>query len=53
MVVDSLVSPGCVIKGYVENSILPPGVLVDERAEVWNSVLMSKAFIGYYSVVDT
>jgi glucose-1-phosphate adenylyltransferase len=53
MVVNSLVSPGCVIKGYVENSILSPGVLVDERAEVWNSLLMSNAFIGYRSVVDT
>jgi glucose-1-phosphate adenylyltransferase len=53
MVVNSLVSPGCVIKGYVENSILSPGVLVDERAEVWNSVLMASACIGYHSVVDT
>jgi glucose-1-phosphate adenylyltransferase len=52
-VVNSLVSPGCVIKGYVENSILSPGVLVDERAEVWKSVVMSNAFIGYHSVVDT
>jgi len=53
MVVDSLVSPGCVIKGYVKDSILSPRVLVDERAEVWNSLLMSNAFIGYHSVVDT
>jgi glucose-1-phosphate adenylyltransferase len=53
MVVNSLISPGCVIKGYVENSILSPGVLIDERAEVWNSVLMANAFIGYRSVVDT
>jgi glucose-1-phosphate adenylyltransferase len=53
MVVNSLVSPGCVIKGYVENSILSPGVWVDEQAEVWNSVLMPNAFIGCHSVVDT
>jgi glucose-1-phosphate adenylyltransferase len=53
MVVNSLVSPGCVIKGYVENSILSPGVWVDAQAEVWNSVLMSNTFIGYHSVVDT
>jgi glucose-1-phosphate adenylyltransferase len=52
-VVNSLVSPGCVIKGYVKDSILSPGVVVDERAEVWNSLLMSNAFIGYHSVVDT
>jgi len=53
MVVNSLVSPGCVIKGYVENSILSPGVWVDAQAEVWNSVLMPNTFIGYHSVVDT
>jgi glucose-1-phosphate adenylyltransferase len=53
MVVNSLVSPGCVIKGYVKDSILSPGVWVDERAEVWKSVVMSNAFIGYHSVVDT
>jgi glucose-1-phosphate adenylyltransferase len=52
-VVNSLVSPGCVIKGYVENSILSPGVWVDEQAEVRNSVLMRNTFIGYHSVVDT
>lgn len=53
VVVNSLVSPGCVIKGYVKDSILSPGVLVDERAEVWNSLLMSNVFVGYHSVVDT
>jgi glucose-1-phosphate adenylyltransferase len=53
VVVNSLVSPGCVIKGYVKDSILSPGVCVDERAEVWNSVVLSNAFIGYHSVADT
>jgi glucose-1-phosphate adenylyltransferase len=53
LVVNSLVSPGCVIKGYVKDSILSPGVWVDERAEVWKSVVMSNAFIGYHSVVDS
>jgi glucose-1-phosphate adenylyltransferase len=52
-VVNSLISPGCVIEGYVENSILSPGVWVDERAEVWNSVLMQNSFVGYHIVVDT
>lgn len=52
-VINSLVSPGCVIKGRVENSILSPGVWVDEQAEVWNSVLMPNVFVGYHSVVDT
>lgn len=53
MVVNSLVSPGCVVKGYVENSILSPGVVVDERAEIWSSVLMADVFVGRRSVVDT
>jgi glucose-1-phosphate adenylyltransferase len=53
MVVNSLLSPGCVIKGRVENSILSPGVWVDEQAEVRNSILMSNVFVGYHSVVDT
>jgi glucose-1-phosphate adenylyltransferase len=53
LVINSLISPGCVIKGHVENSILSPGVWVDERAEVWKSVVMSDASIGYGSVVDS
>jgi glucose-1-phosphate adenylyltransferase len=53
LVVNSLISPGCVVKGYVKDSILSPGVWVDERAEVWRSVVMSDTFIGYHSVVDS
>jgi glucose-1-phosphate adenylyltransferase len=49
---NSLVSPGCVIKGRVENSILSPGVWVEEKAEVRNSIVMANCFIGYHSVVD-
>ncbi len=51
--VNSLLSPGCVIKGRVENSILSPGVYIDEQAQVRNSVLMPNVFVGYHSVVDT
>jgi glucose-1-phosphate adenylyltransferase len=53
MVINSLISPGCVVKGYVKNSILSPGVWVDERAEVWKSVVMANAFIGYHSMIDS
>jgi glucose-1-phosphate adenylyltransferase len=53
VVINSLISPGCVIKGHVKNSVLSPGVWVDEEAEVWRSVLMSNAFIGYHSIVDS
>jgi glucose-1-phosphate adenylyltransferase len=53
VVINSLISPGCVIKGHVKNSVLSPGVWVDEEAEVWRSVVMSNAFIGYHSIVDS
>jgi glucose-1-phosphate adenylyltransferase len=53
VVVNSLLSPGCVIKGRVENSILSPGVWVDEQAEVRDSILMPNVSVGYHSVVDT
>jgi glucose-1-phosphate adenylyltransferase len=52
-IVNSIISPGCVIKGYVENSILSPGVFVDEQAEVINSVVMDNTHIGFHSIVDT
>ncbi len=51
-IVNSLVSPGCVVRGDVENSVLSPGVWVDERAVVRNSVVMGNTFIGRDSVVE-
>ena len=52
-VVNSLISPGCVIKGYVENSILSPGVQVEEHAVITNSIVMANTHVGYHSVVNT
>lgn len=49
---NSIIGPGCVIKGQVENSVLSPGVWVDSQAVVRNSVLMARAFVGSRSVVD-
>ena len=49
---NSLISPGCVIRGCVENSILSPRVCVDEQAVVRNSVIMENTYIGYQSIVD-
>jgi glucose-1-phosphate adenylyltransferase len=51
-VYNSIVSPGCVIKGRVENSVLSPGVWVDEQAVVRNSLLMENATVGFHSVVE-
>jgi glucose-1-phosphate adenylyltransferase len=50
---NSIISPGCVIKGKVENSILSPGVQVAEQAVVKNSIIMSNVSIGLHSVVDS
>ena len=51
-VTDSVISPGCIIRGRVENSVLSPGVRVDEGAFVRDSVIMGNVFIGRDSVVD-
>jgi len=53
VVENSIISPGCVIKGRVENSILSPGVKVDECAVVKNSILMSNVSVGLHSMVDS
>ena len=53
VVENSIISPGCVIKGRVENSILSPGVKVDECAVVKNSILMSNVSVGLHSVIDS
>jgi glucose-1-phosphate adenylyltransferase len=51
-VVNSIISPGCVVRGRVGNSILSPGVWISDEAVVTNSVLMSKVFVGYHSIVN-
>jgi glucose-1-phosphate adenylyltransferase len=52
VVTNSLVSPGCIIEGSVENSILSSGVRVEKKARVINSIVMPNTRIGYHSVVD-
>jgi len=51
-VINSLISPGCIIKDTVENSVLSPGVRVEEQAAVKNSIVMPRVTIGYHSVVN-
>ena len=48
---NSLVGPGCVINGRVQNSILSAGIRVEEKAVVRDSILMTDVSIGYRSVV--
>jgi len=50
-IVNSIISPGCSIKGRVENSVLSPGVSVAPQAVVKDSIVMANTAIGYHSIV--
>jgi len=43
---NSIVSPGCIIRGRVESSILSPGVIVERGALVKDSVVMHGTHVG-------
>lgn len=45
-VINSLVSAGCRIEGFVQNSILSPGVRVEKGAEVIDSVIMQDTVVS-------
>ena len=47
----SVISHGCQIKGEVINSILSPGVVVEEGAVVRDSIILVDTFIGKNAVV--
>ena len=49
---NSVISAGCVIKGTVRNSVLAPGVIVEEGAIVQDSVLFKDVTVGKHAVVD-
>ena len=44
-IIDSLISSGCTIEGYVERSILSPGVRIEMGAKVIDSIIMHDAVI--------
>jgi glucose-1-phosphate adenylyltransferase len=47
MVVDSLVSPGCIISGCrVLRSVLSPGVRLNSRCEIDSSILLENVKVG-------
>jgi glucose-1-phosphate adenylyltransferase len=48
----SLVSNGCIIKGYVENSVISPGVTIEEGAVVKNSIIFTNTVIKKDSIID-
>lgn len=48
----SMISAGCLIRGTVENSVLAPGVVVEEGAVVRDSILFDDCVVGKNSQVD-
>lgn len=48
----SMISAGCSIRGTVENSVLAPGVVVEEGAVVRDSILFTDCVVEKKSVVD-
>jgi glucose-1-phosphate adenylyltransferase len=49
---NSMISSGCKIMGHVENSILAPGVIVEEGAVVRNSIIFTDCHISRRATVD-
>ncbi|MBI4216478.1 MAG: glucose-1-phosphate adenylyltransferase [Chloroflexi bacterium] len=47
----SLVSDGCIINGVVRNSILSPGVYVEDGAVVEGSIILDNVFVGRRSYI--
>ena len=50
-VADSLLSPGCRVAGSVERSVLSPGVVVEQGAQVVDSVLLTDVVVRSGAVV--
>ena len=55
---NSLISEGCQIYGTVKNSILSGGVIVEEGAEIYDSVIMEDVVVSknakvYTSIIDS
>lgn len=49
---NSLISNGCVVKGYVENSVISPGVIIEEDVIIKNSIVLNRSLIRKGSMID-
>ena len=49
---DSLISPGCTVRGRVVSSVLGPGVAVEEGATVRHAVLLGDCTVGAGATID-
>jgi len=52
LVRNSFIAPGCSIEGYVENSILFPGVKVNRGVSIKNSIVMHQCAIEANAYLD-
>lgn len=51
VVKNSAISPGCVIAGHIENSVISPGVTVEKGATIKDSVIMHNTWVGSNAAV--
>jgi glucose-1-phosphate adenylyltransferase len=51
-VTQSIVSSGCKVHGTVENSVLSPGVIIEEGAIVRNSIVFHESIVKKDAVLD-
>lgn len=49
---NSLIAPGCVVRGHVVRSVLAPGCVIEEGASVYDSILFHDALIEAGAVVN-
>lgn len=51
-VIKSIIAEGCMIYGTVRNSVIFPGVVVQEGTVIEDSIIMSDAFIGFNTSIN-
>jgi len=52
VVKNSLVSSGCILNGFVENSILFKKVFIGNNCIIKNSIILNDVYIGDYTVIE-
>lgn len=48
---NSMISPACIVRGRVQRSVLAPGVVVEEGAEVYDSILLHDTVVASGALV--
>lgn len=48
----SLISNGCIIKGYVENCVISPGVIIEEGVKITDSIIFNDTIIKKDTVIN-